>query len=102
MHKGTITSVRKKKILVVCGAGTVTSLLIVQKLRKALAKVPVKVEVIQCKVEEIPHPPVGIDLIITTVPVPSNLRVPVLSGMAFLTGVNEENLVKEVIKNIGE
>jgi len=92
----------KKRILVVCGTGIATSTVVAKKLEEELKKKGIEVETRQCKAAEVEGRLDGINLIVTTTPVPDNLGVPVIRTLAFLTGIGEEQVVEEVAKKLKE
>jgi len=91
----------KKRILVVCGTGIATSTVVARKLEEELEKRGIEVETRQCKAAEVEGRLEGVDLIVTTTPVPDNLGVPVIRTLAFLTGIGENQAVEEVAKKLG-
>lgn len=91
----------KKRILVVCGTGIATSTVVARKLEEELEKRGIEVETRQCKAAEVEGRLEGVDLIVTTTPVPGNLGVPVIRTLAFLTGIGENEAVEEVAKKLG-
>lgn len=91
-----------KKVLIVCGTGIATSTLVARKLEEGLRKRGIEIETRQCKAAEVEGRLDGIDLIVTTTPLPDNLGVPVIRTLAFLTGVGEEEVLEEVAKKLRE
>ncbi len=92
---------KELNILVVCGTGIATSTVVARKLEEKLAERGFKVKTRQCKASEVEARLEGVDLIVTTTPVPENLGVPVVRTLAFLTGVGEEDAIDEIVKKIG-
>ncbi len=92
---------KKIKILVVCGTGIATSTVVSRKLEEKLSERGFSVETRQCKAAEVERNLDGVDVIVTTTPVPENLGVPVVRTLAFLTGVGEEEAIEEVVKKLG-
>ncbi|HEX08461.1 MAG TPA: PTS galactitol transporter subunit IIB [Thermoplasmatales archaeon] len=91
-----------KRILIVCGTGIATSTVVAKKVEEELKKRGIEVETRQCKASEVTSNLEGIDLIVSTTPVPENIGVPVVRTLAFLTGVGEEEAIEEIIKKIKE
>jgi len=91
-----------KRILIVCGTGIATSTVVAKKVEEELKKRGIEVETRQCKASEVTGNLEGIDLIVSTTPVPENIGVPVVRTLAFLTGVGEEEAIEEIIKKIKE
>lgn len=88
-----------KKILVVCGTGTATSTVANKIISEYLSSKGIKVAVTQAKVTEISAYIGGMDLLVlmaTGASVPSDIKVPVIKGLPFLTGIGKEELLKQV------
>ncbi len=77
---------KMKKVIVACGGAVATST-VANKIR-GLAKEGIPVEVSQCRVNELDSKKDGIDLIVTTARVRKDYGVPVIHGVAFVSGVN--------------
>lgn len=92
---------KKIRILVVCGTGIATSTVVARKLEETLSKKGFNIETRQCKALEVESRLEGVDIIVTTTPVPNDLGVPVVHTLAFLTGIGEDEAVEEVIKKVG-
>lgn len=89
---------RKLTVLAVCGSGVVSSSMIAQKIEDTLAPMGLNAEVIgllpnsvQGYVER-----GGIDFIVTTSPIPGEINVPVIKGVALLTGFGEDAVLEEI------
>ncbi|MFV0406195.1 MAG: PTS sugar transporter subunit IIB [Propioniciclava sp.] len=80
-----------KRILVVCGTGVATSTVVVQKVRAFCESQGFSVTINQAAVADLVQGDVNADFIVATTEVPSAVQVPVIPGLAFLTGlgVNE-------------
>lgn len=74
------------KILVVCGAGVATAAVVARKLRSYLAGEGITASVRQGKIMDLLSADIDADLIISTVPLPDDLGLPVLDGVPLLTG----------------
>lgn len=88
-----------KKILVVCGTGTATSTVANRIISDYLNAKGIKVSITQAKVTEIAAYAGEIDLLVlmaTGAVVPGNISVPVIKGLAFLTGVGKEEVLKQI------
>ncbi|MCG8485173.1 MAG: PTS sugar transporter subunit IIB [Clostridia bacterium] len=92
-----------KKILIACGTGICTSTMATKKLMAGLERKGKENHVItvQCKVSELASKANDYDLIISTTQVPSGIKVPVVQGVAFLTGVGVDKVVDEIIEILG-
>jgi len=88
-----------KNVLAVCSCGIATSSVVVIKLKELSAKYNLDLSVDKCMVNEYPTKirSSHYDLIVTTSRVP-NFEVPVINGIAFLTGVGVEALEQSIIQ----
>lgn len=89
-------------ILVACGNGVATSTMVAVKIKEALAKENLKVNVTQCKLMEIPSKAEDYDLIVTTGRYNQEVKTPIIGGMPLLTGIGEEEKMKEIIEFVKE
>ena len=85
-------------VVVACGTAIATSTHVAIKLKESLAQRGLKITTTQCRVTEVPNYAEGADLVVSTAQIPYDIDVPVVNGIAFLTGIGE----KEVIDNIEE
>lgn len=92
-----------KKILVACGTGICTSTMAAKKLISELEKrgKAKDITVNQCKISEVVSKAPDYDLIIATTQVSSEVKTPVVQGIAFLTGVGIDKVVDQVIEKLG-
>jgi PTS system galactitol-specific IIB component len=88
------------KLIIACGTGIATSTYISQKIKNAIEKEHIKIDIVQCRISEIESIAEDNDIIIATSIVSSNIKAKVFSGIPFLTGMSEENLMKEIIDAI--
>lgn len=89
---------RKLTVLAVCGSGVVSSSMIAQKLEDILSPLGVRAEVIgllPTSVESYVERG-GIDFVVTTSPIPGEINVPVIKGVALLTGFGEDAVIEEI------
>jgi galactitol PTS system EIIB component len=87
-----------KVVLVACGTAIATSTVVAIGIEEAMKERGVKVITQQCKAMEVPGLAAGVDLIVTTTPVPGNLGKPVIQTLAFLTGVGKEEVLDQIEK----
>lgn len=88
-----------KKIVIACGAGLATSSMVKDRIETILKENGIRFNTIQCTLTEVDNYDGEVDLIITTMKVRKKYSSPVVSGSAYLSGVNEE-LITEQILNI--
>lgn len=86
-----------KRILVACGTAIATSTVVAKAIEEALEARGIPVSTRQCKATEVSSLVQGMDLVVTTTPVPSNLGVPVIQTLAFLTGIGKEAAIEQII-----
>lgn len=92
-----------KRILVACGTGIATSTMAAKKLEAALEArgLGKEVQIKQCTVAELPTKSPDFDLVIVTARVAQDIKVPVVQGLPFLTGVGIDKTVDEVVEKLG-
>jgi PTS system galactitol-specific IIB component len=90
----------KLTILAVCGSGLVSSAMIAQKVEKVLAPLNVDVDVIGLLPTSVDNylQNNAVDFIVTTSPIPGEIRLPVIQAVALLTGFNEEAVLAEILQ----
>ncbi|BBB48152.1 PTS sugar transporter subunit IIB [Pelolinea submarina] len=86
-----------KRILVACGTAIATSTVVAKGIEEALKERGIQITTRQCKASEVRSLVDGADLIVTTTPVPSDLGVPVIQTLAFLTGIGKEEVIEQII-----
>jgi PTS system galactitol-specific IIB component len=91
-----------KRILIACGTGIATSTVVAKAIEEALKERSIDVITRQCKAAEVRSLVGQADLIVTTTPLPSNLGVPVIHTLAFLTGIGKEDAIEQIVKALQE
>ncbi|MBS4912996.1 MAG: PTS sugar transporter subunit IIB [Veillonella sp.] len=88
-----------KRVLIACGNGIATSTMVAMKVKEALKDKGIEVKVEQCKLLEVPAKGGDYDVVVTTgrYDNTTNLTTPIISGMAFLTGINKAAVVDEIV-----
>jgi len=89
---------KPKTVLVACGTAIATSTVVAKAIEEALKSRGIDVTTRQCKAAEIRTQLSGIDLVVSTTPVPADLGVPVIQTLAFLTGIGKEDAINQIIK----
>ncbi len=89
-----------KRILVACGTAIATSTVVAKGIEEALKERGIQVITRQCKASEVRSLAGDADLIVTTTPVPSDLGVPVIQTLAFLTGIGKEEVIEQIIQEL--
>ncbi|MGX7245572.1 PTS galactitol transporter subunit IIB [Enterococcus quebecensis] len=77
-----------KKVIVACGGAIATSTVAANKIKELAQRENIPVEVVQCRVNELDSKKEGADLIVTTAKVKKDYGIPVIHGVAFVSGVN--------------
>lgn len=87
-----------KRILVACGTAIATSTVVAIAIEEEMKKRGINVTTRQCKATEVKSLAGDADLIVTTTQVPSDLGIPVIQTLAFLTGIGKEEVIEEIVK----
>lgn len=86
-----------KKIVIACGAGLATSSMVKDKVETILRKNKIAFKTIQCTLTEVDNYDGTVDLIITTMKVRKKYESPLVSGSAYLSGVNEDVVTEQIL-----
>lgn len=87
----------RKRILVACGTAIATSTHVAARLKEICRQHGIEAEIIQARVQEIPAYADSVDLIVATTQVAAPGKVPVVSGIPFLTGIGEEGVQNQIL-----
>lgn len=89
-------------VLTVCGSGTVSSTMVTEKLKEALAAKGYKINATEVKPTEVKgYVEMGTyDFIAFTTPLQGQFDIPAINAVGFLTGLDEEGFLEEVFKVI--
>jgi len=87
----------KKNIIVACGGAVATSTVAAEKIKDLLKRKEIDAEITQCRVNELEAKKDNVDLIVTTARVTKNLGVPIVHGVAFISGINLEKTEKQIL-----
>jgi PTS system galactitol-specific IIB component len=88
---------RKRRILIVCGTAIATSTVVALKVEELMKREGIPVELRRAMTSEAKTASKGVDLIIATTQV-SDVDVPVLSGIPYLTNINVPKLEQEILE----
>lgn len=86
----------QKTILVCCGTAIATSTVVAKSIEEAMEERGLSVITRQCKAAEVEHRISGVDLIVSTTPMPDGLSVPVIQTLAFLTGIGKDEVLDQI------
>lgn len=91
-----------KKVLVACGTGIATSVAVSKKIEGIFKERGFggKITFSTCSVAELESKAPYYDLIITTARISKQLPIKVILGVAFLTGVGMEPVIKDIISSL--
>ncbi|HOA24423.1 MAG: PTS sugar transporter subunit IIB [Aggregatilineales bacterium] len=91
---------QEKVVLVACGTAIATSTVVAKAIEERCKAEGIPVRTRQCKAAEVPVLARDADLIVTTTPVPKDLGVPVVQGLAFLTGIGKDAVLDEIVEKL--
>lgn len=89
-----------KKVLVACGGAVATSTVAANKIRELLKENNIQADVQQCRVSELSSKASGTDLIVSTAKVDRDYGVPVIHGLAFISGIGLDNTKKQILETL--
>jgi galactitol PTS system EIIB component len=88
-----------KTVIVSCGTGIATSTVVAVAIDEACKKEHLSVTVKQCKAAEIQSLLAeGADLVVTTSTLRFDPGIPVIKGIAFLTGIGKEQVMAQIME----
>ncbi|BEU86711.1 PTS sugar transporter subunit IIB [Selenomonas sp. TAMA-11512] len=91
----------KKLVLVACGTGIATSTVVSKAVEDLAKEHSIKVEIIQCKIAEVPGYADRADLLVTTTVVDKDkYAFPVISARSFLTGIGKDKTIAEILEKL--
>jgi PTS system galactitol-specific IIB component len=87
-----------KTVIVSCGTAIATSTVVAKAIEEACKAEGIAVHTKQCKAAEIArYVEEGADLIVTTSQIRYDPGIPVIQGLAFLTGVGKDQVLEEIL-----
>lgn len=86
-----------KKVLVICGTGVATSTVVAVKIQEHCTSQGIQISVTQGKVMDLVNGIEGYDLIVATTPIPESVKIPVIQGISFLTGIGVERTLEDIV-----
>lgn len=87
-------------IVVACGSGIATSTHVATVLKEKLSERGFPVTTRQCRVQDLSSNVDGASLVVTTSAINTNLRIPVITGIAFLTGMGVDQKIDEIVDEL--
>jgi galactitol PTS system EIIB component len=87
-----------KTVIVSCGTAVATSTVAAKAIEDACKEAGISVKTKQCKAAEIKiYVDQGADLIVTTTQLRYDPGIPVINGLAFLTGIGKEKVIQQIL-----
>lgn len=86
-----------KRILVACGGAVATSTVAAEAVRDLCKSNGINADVQQCRISELSTRADQADLIVTTAKVSRDYGVPVVHGIAFISGVNMDATAAKIL-----
>ncbi len=86
-----------KKVLVACGGAVATSTVAANRIRELLKANHIDADVSQCRISELGSQAAQADLIVTTAKVSRDYGVPVIHGIAFISGIGIEKTEQDIL-----
>ena len=87
-----------KTVIVSCGTAVATSTVAAKAIEDACKEAGISVKTKQCKAAEIKiYVDQGADLIVTTTQLRYDPGIPVINGLAFLTGIGKEKVIHQIL-----
>ena len=88
-----------KTVIVSCGTAIATSTVAAKAIEEACKAAGIPVVTKQCKAAEIKaYVDQGADLIVTTSQIRYDPGIPVINGLAFLTGIGKDKVIAEILE----
>lgn len=90
----------KKRILVACGSSEATAQMVAETIRETLTKQGVTATITPCKAADVAMLAPDADLVITTTPVATDQRIPIIQTLAFITHIGLDIVNKQIIEQL--
>ncbi|MFD9902368.1 PTS sugar transporter subunit IIB [Mesorhizobium sp. NPDC059025] len=87
---------KQKTILFACGTGVATSTAVNATVTEAMKAHGLTFNAMQCKATEVASLADGVDLIVSTTPISASVTVPIVKGLAFLTGIGKDKALDDI------
>lgn len=87
----------KKRIIVACGGAIATSTVAANKIKDLLKENNIDAEIKQTRITELGNELDNTDLIVTTAKVRKEYGVPVIHGVAFISGIGLEKTKQQIL-----
>lgn len=87
---------KDKVVLFACGTGVATSTVVAAAVEEAMKERGIRISSRQCKATEVVSMADGVDLIVSTTQLPKGLPMPVITTLAFLTGIGKAEALDKI------
>jgi PTS system galactitol-specific IIB component len=87
---------KQKTVLFACGTGIATSTVVANAVEVALKERGIRINSRQCKATEVAGQIDDVDLVISTTQLPKDLGKPVITTLAFLTGIGKADVLDKI------
>jgi len=87
---------KQKTVLFACGTGIATSTVVAHAVEDAMKERGIRFNSRQCKTTEVAGQIDDVDLVITTTQLPKDLGKPVITTLAFLTGIGRADALDKI------
>ncbi|MGP4075975.1 PTS sugar transporter subunit IIB [Halobacillus sp. K22] len=91
---------KKKQVLVACGAGIATSTVVNGAIEDMIKENNIKADLVQIKISEVGSYEDTADLLVTTAMTKKEYPFPVVNARSFLTGIGTEATKKEILEEL--
>ncbi|WP_085524368.1 PTS sugar transporter subunit IIB [Tuberibacillus sp. Marseille-P3662] len=91
---------KKKQVLVACGAGIATSTVVNGAIEEMAKEHDLKLDLVQIKIAEVGSYVDTADLLVTTAKTKKDYPFPVINAQSFLTGIGTENTKKQILEEL--
>ncbi|MFC7321753.1 PTS sugar transporter subunit IIB [Halobacillus campisalis] len=91
---------KKKQVLVACGAGVATSTVVNGAIEDMAKENDLKVDLVQIKISEVGGYEDTADLLVTTAMTKKEYPFPVINARSFLTGIGTEDTKKQILEEL--
>jgi PTS system galactitol-specific IIB component len=93
---------KEVKVLIACGSGIATSTVAQEKVKEILKEEKIHAKITKGTVGQVQYLQDDVDLILLTTKYNKPLNKPVISVFGLISGINEEQIKKEIIKTCKE
>lgn len=87
---------KQKTVLFACGTGVATSTAVNATVTEAMKARGLTFNAMQCKATEVPGMADNVDFVVSTTPISASVTIPVIKGLAFLTGIGKDKALDEI------